>query len=106
MLELPKKVKRKEADIDGKVAQFLYRHHPRSFALEVKVDGGKVLDHQTKALRQVATDTFKPLKLPDMGRRNPFDYVVLKGADAILCIVDKKKVNCVVNETYEISFSL
>jgi hypothetical protein len=106
MYKLPKKVKRIEAKVDEKVANFLWRHHPKTFALEVKIKGGTLEDHQKRALRQVANNAFKPLKLPDMGRRNPFDYIGLKGADAILCIVDGKKVTCLVNETYEINFKI
>ncbi len=106
MLKLPKKVKRKEADVDGKVANWLWTHHPHSFALEVKMKGGTLLDHQKRSLRQVSNNAFKPLKLPDMGQRNPFDYVGLKQADAILCVVNGKKVTCLVNETYQISFSV
>lgn len=106
MLKLPKKVKRTEASIDGKVALWLWNHHPRPFALEVKIKGGTLLDHQKKALRQVTNNTFKPLKLADTGRRNPFDYVGIRGGDGILCVVDGKKVQCLVNEAYEINFKL
>jgi len=106
MYKLPKKVKRTEAKVDDKVANFLWRHHPKSFALEVKIIGGTLLDHQKRALRQVSNNAFKPLKLADMGRRNPFDYVGLRGADAILCIVDGKKVQCMVNEAYKIGFTI
>jgi len=106
MYKLPKKVKRKEASVDGKVANFLWLHHPRSFGLEVKVKGGTLLDHQKRALRQVANNAFKPLKLADTGRRNPLDYIGLRGADAIFCVVDGKKVKCIVNDAYEMSFTI
>lgn len=106
MPPLPRKNKRTEAKVDDLVAAYLYKHHPRSFALEVKIQGGRVLDHQKKALRQVTNNTFKPYKISDMGRLNPFDYVCLKNADAILCVVNKKAVTCLVNEIYEIDFTI
>ena len=106
MIELPKKRERKEADVDAKVAAYLYKHYPHSFALEVKIKGGRVLPHQVAALRQVTRGTFKPYKIRDMGARNPFDYIGLKNADALLCVVDKKHVICTVNENYDFSFSV
>lgn len=98
MYELPKKVKRKEALIDAQVAEKLIKYHPRrNWALEVKIKGNKLSQHQEAALRQVAHGRFL-YKLPDMGRRNPFDYVYLGDADAIVCVVDGKKVHCDVND--------
>lgn len=103
--ELPKKYNRREANVDGKVLRFLEKNHPHSFALEVKIKGGRVLDHQKVALNRVKNGYFS-WKIPDMGQRNPFDAFCLKNADAILCIVDGKKVTCRVNDEYDIAFSL
>lgn len=106
MYELPKKRKRIEASVDDKVALYLWKHHPRSFGLEVKIKGGVLLDHQKKALRQVTNDTFRPFKIPDMGRRNPFDYLCVKHGDGIKCVVDGKQVRCTVNESYTLEFKI
>jgi hypothetical protein len=92
---LPKKNKRTEAKADGKVAKWLHSNYPHDFALEVKIKGGKVLDHQKKALDQVSEGRFL-YKIPDMGQRNPFDYVSLTKADSLLCTVDGKDVECIV----------
>lgn len=99
MYELPKKVKRIEADVDGLIANKLWKIYPgRNWALEVKIKGRRLKDHQAIALKQVENGTFKPLKLKDHGSRNPFDYVCLGDADAIVCVVDGKKVTCDVND--------
>lgn len=105
MYALPKKKTRTEASLDTDVNAWFVKHWPRSYALEVKVKGNKALPHQEIALRQVAKGKFS-YKIPDMGRRNPFDYVGLIGADSILCTVDGKQVTCVVNEVSEVSFTL
>lgn len=95
---LPKKYKRTEAKVDGKVAERLTKlHMHRNWALEVKIKGGRLLDHQKAALKQVENGKFKPYKLPDLGQRNPFDYVYLGDADAIVCWVDGRDVRCEVN---------
>lgn len=83
-MELPKltkQYKRKEAKIDGDVIKWFENNYPYSVALEVKVKGGKFLEHQEIALKQVQDGKFS-FKIPDMGRRNPFDGFVLKGAHA------------------------
>jgi len=106
---LPKKHNRKEAKFDSLVALHIHKIWPRPFALEVKVDEGKLKAHQEKALKQVVNNKFKPYKIPDMGKRNPFDYVGLKNADALVCTVDSetRKVHCVVyNGTYEFDFKI
>ena len=106
---LPKKHDRKEAKYDSLVALYLHKKWPRPFALEVKVDKGKLKPHQKAALAQVSKNTFKPFKIPDMGKRNPFDYVGLRNADPIVCTVDSatRKVHCMVyNGTYEFDFKI
>ena len=98
MYELPKKIKRREAQIDAKVAEKVVKlHHKRNWALEVKIKGNKLSQHQEAALHQVSCRRFL-YKLPDMGRRNPFDYIYLGDADAIVCVVDGRNVACEVNE--------
>lgn len=100
---LPKKTKRVEADLDGKVAERVRATHPHpNWALEVKVAGNKVLPHQKIALKQVEDGKFL-YKIPDTGKRNPFDYICLGDADAIVCTIQKNKkdVCCIVNGNYK-----
>ena len=100
IVALPKKVHRTEASVDSKVAEKLSKIHKHpNWALEVKIKGrenSKSSIHQKKALKQVEDGKFL-YKIPDQGARNPFDYVKLGDADAILCVVDGKQVVCDVN---------
>lgn len=84
---LPKKQNRKEAKIDGPVIKWFEDNWPRSCAIEVKVKGGKLKPHQLLALVEVQRGSFS-FKIPDMGRKNPFDGFVLKNADAFVVECD------------------
>jgi len=98
-VELPKKKERVEADLDMKVAKRVQAVHPHpNWALEVKLWKGKLEPHQKIALQQVEDGKFL-YKIPDMGKRNPFDYVCLGDADAIVCVIQENKhdVHCTVN---------
>jgi hypothetical protein len=100
--KLPKKIKRSEADLDTKVAERVQAVHPhKNWALEVKLFGKQPKPHQVSALKQVEDGKFL-YKIPDMGKRNPFDFVCLGDADAIVCTIQKNKrdVCCVVNGNY------
>jgi hypothetical protein len=77
--DLPRKNKRIEAKIDDLVADWFLANYPYDVAIEVKIKGNKALPHQLIALDEVKRGEFK-YKLPDQGRRNPFDIVVLKKA--------------------------
>ncbi len=81
--KLPKQYKRLESKIDSKVIEWFAKNYPYSVALEVKVGKNKLLDHQKITLNQVQDGIFA-FKIPDMGRRNPFDGFVLKGAHAFV----------------------
>jgi hypothetical protein len=101
--ELPKRVKRVEADLDSKVANRVRAVHPhKNWALEVKLFGKKPKPHQEAALKQVENGKFL-YKIPDMGKRNPFDFICLGDADAIVCTIqqNKRDVCCIVNGHYE-----
>ena len=65
-------------------------HYPKSVAVEVKVLGGKLADHQQAALNQVTKGLFAH-KLKDMGNRQPFDFFILKDADAFVVICNGRK---------------
>lgn len=101
-MELPKKINRTEADVDHNVAKRVAAVRGGNFALEVKIVGGRMKKHQPAALQQVEDGTFL-YKIPDMGRRNPFDYVFLGDADAIVCTVQKnlRDVHCIINGHYK-----
>ena len=75
--KLPKKYKRREADIDSLVLDWFLENYPEDVLVEVKIKGNKTLPHQDVALEQVKQGRFK-YKFPDMGKRTPGDGVVLK----------------------------
>lgn len=105
--ELPKKYKRTESKIDGRVADWFYKNHPRSVLCEVKMIGGKVSEHQQRLLDTTGrTGKFK-YKFPDGGRRTPLDFIVMKEGDAALCWCDEKG-NCVceINKKYKIKIKV
>jgi hypothetical protein len=96
---LPKKMNKREADLTPKVVEKLKKLHKfRNWALEVKMVGNKLAEHQKKALKQVEDGRFT-YKIPDQGMRNPFDVIHLGDADAIVCYIDgeTRKVDCQVN---------
>ena len=88
--ELPQKRKHREADVTPEVLLWFEKNYPRTVALEIKVDKNKLLPHQKIALQQVEFGVFK-YKLPDMGRKNPFDGFVMKNADAFVVVCEKRK---------------
>ncbi len=93
MEQLPKKYKRIESKKDSKVLEWFATHYSKSVAVEVKMKGGKVKDHQSAALSEVARGVFQ-YKIPDMGRTNPFDGFVLKNADAFIVVCDGNYCKC------------
>jgi hypothetical protein len=97
--ELPKIMKRREAEIQLRVAKKLVKVHAhRNWLLEVKTVNGKQKPHQKTAQKQVENGTFL-WKPPDMGKENPGDYIHLGDADYILCSETKVKnqIVCQVN---------
>lgn len=73
-------------------------HEHPNWVMELKTAKGRLKDHQARALRKVEDGDFL-YKIPDMGQRNPFDYVCLGDADAIVCVLgEKKSVVCSVND--------
>ena len=61
----------------------------KTVCVEVKLKKGKLYDHQPIALKQVVENRFSH-KLPDTGRRNPFDFIVVRNADAFIVYVEKR----------------
>lgn len=85
--DLPKKRKHKEADITPAVIKWFEINYPYTCALEIKVKGGKAKAHQLSALQKVH-DGFFAYKIPDMGRKNPFDAFILRKAKAFVVTCD------------------
>ena len=69
------------------------KNYEQDVAVEVKIVGEKVLAHQLSALLKVFKGIFC-IKLPDVGIRNPFDFIVLKNADALIAWYDPKTKKC------------
>lgn len=97
---LPKQYKRKEAKIDGLVLDWFLNNYPNDVAIEVKIKGNKVLPHQELALKEVQEGHFK-YKIPDLGRRNPFDGIVLKNAEAFVVTCDGNSCEAVGSTTFK-----
>lgn len=103
--ELPKKYKRREAKVDGLVMAWFKKNYPESVAVEVKVGKNKILPHQDAALSEVDRGVFV-YKIPDMGRRNPFDGFVLKNAKAFVVTCDGMKCHAVGYHGEEFDFHI
>lgn len=108
MIPLPKKIIRREALVDDQVAAQVDKIMAVPWVLEVKIKGNTLIRHQRSALQQVANGTMKPYKIPDMGKRNPFDYVGgFKFFTPVVCVVDGKNVECgVYNKSYKFNFKI
>lgn len=91
---LPRQLNKREAKIDSKVLEWFEKNYPEDVAIEVKIKGGKLKPHQIIALELVASGKFY-FKIPDMGRRNPFDGFVLKKAHAFVVTCDGNKCHAV-----------
>lgn len=104
---LPRKNKRKEANIDSLVLDWFLNNYPEDVWIEVKIKGNKLLPHQEASALQVKEGIFK-YKFPDMGRRTPGDGVVLKKAHPFVVTCDGlvcDAVNLKTGETMQIKIS-
>jgi len=97
--DLPRTLKKREADITPHVLAWFKKNYPRSCAIEIKYGKNKLEDHQVTALAQVAKGSFT-YKIPDMGRKNPFDGFLLKDADAVVVTCEKRTCDVEVNKTH------
>ncbi len=86
MDDLPRKLKKKEADKTPAIMAWFSENMNGDCAVEIKHGENKLKDHQEAALSQVVKGTFI-WKIPDMGRRNPFDFVMLKRARAFVVTI-------------------
>jgi hypothetical protein len=107
-MKLPRKNKRREADLDGPVLDWFQKNHPRSVIVEVKMqNGGKVIEHQQKLIDKVAKTGKFVYKFPDMGRRTPLDGISLKDIDVALCWMNDDRTGvCIINNEYDIDIKV
>lgn len=96
--ELPKGKQRKEAKIDGRVAQWFFDNYPRSILLEVKMQDGRLKEHQQRLINKLSKEHKFKYKFRDGSERTPLDYVILKDADAVLAVCDERgNCECTIN---------
>lgn len=98
--ELPIGKNRKEAKVDGKVAEWFLNNYHRPIILEVKIKGGTVKEHQDRLLKKIANKLGFKYKFRDGATRTPCDYVIFpKGSDAdgVLATCDGNECECVIN---------
>lgn len=106
---LPKKYERKEAKIDGRVADWFFNNWPRAVAIEVKITGGKTKPHQEAFLKKVSKREGFKYKFRDGGLRTPCDYIVFpKDAvvDAVLATCDGNICDCVINGSEKLTIKV
>jgi hypothetical protein len=105
--ELPKKYNRKEAKIDGRVADWFFHNHTNPVLLEVKIKGGRLKDHQKKLIASVADSHRFKYKFPDGARRTPLDYIIVpKGLDAVLAVCDGNLCVCTINGVDKLTITI
>ena len=105
--ELPKKYKRTESKIDGRVSDWFFLHHPNPVLLEVKIKGGSLKDHQKKLIDKVSKERKFKYKFPDGGRRTPLDYIIVpKGLDAVLAVCNDNVCTCTINNKEVIDITI
>jgi len=100
--ELPKKYERKEAKIDGRVADWFLNNWPRPVALEVKIKGGKLKEHQQRFLDKIANKLGFKYKFRDGSLRTPCDYIIFpigSEADGVVATCDGHLCECIINGT-------
>ncbi len=93
--------KKREAGITPKVLEWFRLNHKTSAAIEIKATATNSIPesalepHQRKALLD-AQNGGLVWKIPDLGRRNPFDAFMLKGVPAYVVACFTKKGVCYV----------
>lgn len=105
--ELPKKHNRKEAKIDGLVADWFFNNYDHPVLLEVKMKGGQVKEHQERLIAKVSAERSFKYKFPDGGRRTPLDYIVVpRGLHAVLAVCEGKVCECLINNEEKLTIKI
>lgn len=91
MEKLPRLLKKREADITPKINEWLKTNLKHDFVYEIKHCEGDTIGenalepHQKRALLQAREGVYN-YKIPDMGRRNPFDGFQVCGCEAYVIV--------------------
>ena len=91
--DLPRQLNKREAEVTPRVINWFEKNYPRSVAVEIKVGKNKTKSHQDLALKEVQDGVFS-YKIPDLGRKNPFDFFTLKNADAFVVTCNLEEREC------------
>lgn len=75
MEALPRKLNKREADITPKIMAWFRENYPYDVCVELKIGNKEPKPHQMAALESIVKGSFS-YKIPDMGRKNPFDFMV------------------------------
>lgn len=103
---LTKQYNREESKFDGPVIDWFEENYPFSCAIECKTKRGRLEPHQKITLDKVQNGKFG-WKIPDMGRRNPFDGFTLKGAHAFVVVCEGKSCHASrIDDRYEFDFKI
>lgn len=103
--DLPRVLKKREADLTPKILQWFRTSYPFSVALEIKVTKtgsiakSALQDHQLKALLAVQSGAGLTHKLSDAGHlRQPFDAFQMKNTHSfVVCVFLTSKVCLAIN---------
>ena len=105
--ELPKGKQRKEAKIDGAVAEWFYNNYEHPVLLEVKMKGGQVKEHQKRLLKTVSEEHRFKYKFRDGMIRTPLDYIIVpKGLHAVLAVCEGKVCECLINNKDKLTITI
>lgn len=92
-----KKMVKKEQDITPRIIDWFFKNYNYDVVVEVKMEKGKVRLHQHTSLMDVLNGLFK-WKIPDLGARNPFDFIILKTKEVkpftVRAFKEGKKYHC------------
>ncbi len=90
---LPRKLRKREADITPKILDWFRKHHNACAAIEIKATDGHsipasaLMPHQKAALMQAAGKGITHKLSDEARRRQPFDAFMLKGVPAYVVAV-------------------
>lgn len=105
--ELPKGKQRKEAKIDGAVAEWFYNNYEHPVLLEVKMKGGELKEHQKRLIKTVSEEHRFKYKFRDGTVRTPLDYIIVpSGLHAVLAVCEGRVCECLINNTEKLTIKV